>query len=78
MELRIVVEFELHHKRTRSGKQFNFWDETGNDQETGEFCLVKFGTGSNTELTQKYARVNVKNYIRTSPHIYKQISPIFN
>ncbi len=37
---------------------------------------MKLGTGSNTELTQKYIRVKVKkNDMRTS-HI-KQISPIF-
>ncbi len=41
---------------------------------------MKFGTGSNTERTQKYARVKVQNGIRTSKHIYinKQISPVFN
>ncbi len=41
---------------------------------------MKFGTGSNTERTQKYARVKVQNDIRTSKHIYinKQTSPIFN
>ncbi len=32
-------------------------------------CLVKFGTGSNTELTQKYERVKVQNDIRTFKHI---------
>ncbi len=38
---------------------------------------MKFGIGSNTELTQKYARVKVqKTYV--CPHIYKQISPILN
>ncbi len=39
---------------------------------------MKFGMGSNTERTQKYARVKVQMaYIR--PHIdYKQKSPIFN
>ncbi len=38
---------------------------------------MQFGTGLNTELTQKYERVKVQNdYVR--PHIYKQISPIFN
>ncbi len=30
---------------------------------------MKFGTGSNTELTQNYERVNVQNDIR-SPNIY--------
>ncbi len=39
---------------------------------------MKFGTGSKTELTQKYARVKVQNDIHMSTHIYKQISPIFN
>ncbi len=41
---------------------------------------MKFGTGSNTKLTQKYARVKVQNDIHTSTYIYinKQISPIFN
>ncbi len=41
---------------------------------------MKFGTGSNTERTQKYARVKVQNDIRTSTHIYinKLISLIFN
>ncbi len=34
---------------------------------------MKFGTGSNTERTQKYARVKVQNDIRTS-----KPSPIFN
>ncbi len=34
---------------------------------------MKFGTGSNTEGTQKYARVKVQNYIRTSKHIYKLV-----
>ncbi len=34
----------------------------------GGFCLVKFGTGSNTERTQKYAMVKVQNDIR--PHTY--------
>ncbi len=33
---------------------------------------MKFGTGSNTELTQKYERVKVLNDIHTSKHIYKQ------
>ncbi len=35
---------------------------------------MKFGTGSNNELTQKYEKVKVQNDIRTS----KQTSPIFN
>ncbi len=39
---------------------------------------MKFGTGSNTERTQKYARVKVQNDIRTSKHINKQTFPIFN
>ncbi len=39
---------------------------------------MKFGTGSNTERTQKYARVKVQNDIRTPTHIYKQTCPIFN
>ncbi len=39
---------------------------------------MKLGTGSNTERTQKYARVKVQNDIRTSKYINKQISPIFN
>ena len=39
---------------------------------------MKFGTGSNTERTQKYVRVKVQNDMRTSTHINKQISPIFN
>ncbi len=39
---------------------------------------MKFGTGSNTVLTQKYVRVKVQNDMRTYPHMYKQISPILN
>ncbi len=39
---------------------------------------MKFGTGSNAERTQKYARVEVQNDIRTSIHTDKQTSPIFN
>ncbi len=39
---------------------------------------MKFGTGSNAERTQKYARVKVQNDIRTSIHTDKQTSPIFN
>ncbi len=39
---------------------------------------MKFGTGSNNELTQKYEKVKVQNDIRTSKHINKQTSPIFN
>ncbi len=35
---------------------------------------MKFGTGSNNELTQKYEKVKVQNGIRTS----KQTSLIFN
>ncbi len=35
---------------------------------------MKFGTGSNNELTQKYEKVKVQNDIRTS----KQTSPIFD
>ncbi len=31
---------------------------------------MKFGTGLNTERTQKYAMVKVQNDIRTSKHIY--------
>ncbi len=42
------------------------------------FCLVKLGTGSNIQRTQKYERVKVQNDIRTSKHINKQTSPIFN
>ncbi len=34
---------------------------------------MQFGTGSNTERTQKYARVKVQNDIRTSKHIYKLV-----
>ncbi len=38
---------------------------------------MKFGTGSNTELTQKYERVKVQmTYVYS--HIYKLISPILN
>ncbi len=37
-----------------------------------------FGTGSNAELTRKYERVKVQNDIRTSKHINKQTSPVFN
>ncbi len=33
---------------------------------------MKFGTGSNKELTQKYEKVKVQNDVRTSKHIYKQ------
>ncbi len=39
---------------------------------------MKFGTGLKDELTQKYVRVKVQNDKRTSTHINKQISPIFN
>ncbi len=39
---------------------------------------MKLGTGSNTERTQKYARVKVQYDIRTSKYINKEISPIFN
>ncbi len=39
---------------------------------------MKFGTGSNTERTQKYTRVKVQNDIHTSKYINKQTSPIFN
>ncbi len=38
---------------------------------------MKFGTGSNTELKQKYKRFKVQNDIHTSKH-NKQVSPIFN
>ncbi len=40
---------------------------------------MKFGTGSNTELTQKYETVKVQ-MTNVHPHIYilKQISPILN
>ncbi len=38
---------------------------------------MKFGTGLNTELTQKYARVKVQNDIRMSTHIYKQTNMIY-
>ncbi len=34
---------------------------------------MKFGTGSNNELTQKYEKVKVQNDIRTSKHIYKLV-----
>ncbi len=41
---------------------------------------MKFGTGSNAELTQKYEMVKGLNDIHTSKHIYinNQISQIFN
>ncbi len=39
---------------------------------------MKFGTGSDNELTQKYEKVKIQNDICTSKHIYKQTSPIFN
>ncbi len=39
---------------------------------------MKFGTGLNNELTQKYEKVKVQNDIRTSKHINKQTSPIIN
>ena len=40
---------------------------------------MKFGTGTNTERTQKYVRVKVQNDIRTSNiYINKQISLIVN
>ncbi len=39
---------------------------------------MKFGTGSNNVLTQKYEKVKVQNDKRTSKCINKQISPIFN
>ncbi len=39
---------------------------------------MMFGMGSNAELTRKYERVKVQNDIRTSKHINKQTSPIFN
>ncbi len=32
---------------------------------------MQFGTGSNTERTQKYARVKVQNDIRTSKHYWR-------
>ncbi len=35
---------------------------------------MKFGTGLNNELTQKYEKVKVQNDIRTSKHRYKQIN----
>ncbi len=35
---------------------------------------MKFGTGSNNEITQKYEKVKVQNDI----HMSKQTSPIFN
>ncbi len=34
---------------------------------------MKLGTGSNTERTQKYARVKVQNDIRTSKYINKLV-----
>ncbi len=46
----------------------------GNNQQNRHFCLVKFWTGSNTEITQN-ARVKVYNDIRTSKNTYiKQIN----
>ncbi len=33
---------------------------------------MKFGAGSNNELTQKYEKVKVQNDIGTSTHIYKR------
>ncbi len=40
---------------------------------------MKFGTGSNTTLIQKYGRAKVQNDIRTSKHnINKQTFLIFN
>ncbi len=33
---------------------------------------MKFGMGSNNELTQKYEKVKVQNDIRTSKHMYKR------
>ncbi len=39
---------------------------------------MTLGPGSNAELTRKYERVKVQNDIRTSKHINKQTSPIFN
>ncbi len=33
---------------------------------------MKFGTGSNNKLTQKYEKVKVQSDIRTSTHIYKR------
>ncbi len=33
---------------------------------------MKFGKGSNAELTQKYDRVKIQNDMRMSKHIYKQ------
>ncbi len=34
---------------------------------------MKLGKGSNTKLTQKYARVKVQNDIRTFTHIHKLV-----
>ncbi len=34
---------------------------------------MKFGMGSNNELTQKYGKVKVQNDIRTSKHINKLV-----
>ncbi len=34
---------------------------------------MKFGTGSNNELTQKYEKVKVQNDISTSTHMYKLV-----
>ena len=47
------------------------------DKPERRFCLVKFGTGSNNELTQKYVRVKVQmTYVR--PHIYVNKNPQFS
>ncbi len=50
-----------------------YFHTTGHTYTRLRFGLVKFGTGSNTELTQKYERVKVQNDIRTSKHIYKLV-----
>ncbi len=49
-------------------------DDTGNDRETGGFCIVNFGTGSNTELAQNTQGSKYKMAL-VRPHIYKQKIP---
>ncbi len=39
---------------------------------------MKFGTGSTTELTQKYGRVKVQNDIHKCPNIYTNNIPNFH
>ncbi len=51
---------ELTNSASKSVFVAVFWSGTGG------FRLVKFGTESNNELTQKYEKVKVQNDLRTS------------